>query len=135
MIGVIAQPRKPWLRGDRRVGDHPSRRSAPSSPWRALEVDGPLGPAEERIARRSVREVRVTAAEAAGQEDAVVALDECRELGVGHLAAHDAVAGFVALADPSPIHRAVDEIGAEDDADVDELKALRGADAADLVDP
>jgi hypothetical protein len=42
---------------------------------------------------------------------------------------------LVALADPSPIHRPVDEDVAEDHADVVELKALRRVDAADLVDP
>ena len=42
---------------------------------------------------------------------------------------------LVALTDPSPIQRPVDEIGPEDDTDVVELEALRGVDAADLVDP
>ena len=54
---------------------------------------------------------------------------------LGDAAADDAVVRLVALADPSPIERPVDEVGAEDHADVVELEALRGVDAADLVDP
>jgi hypothetical protein len=46
-----------------------------------------------------------------------------------------AVARLVALADPSPLHRPVDEIRAEDHTDEVELEALPGVDAADLFDP
>src|SRR4051812_28588296 len=53
----------------------------------------------------------------------------------GDATADDAVVRLVALADPSPIERPVDEIGAEDDADVVELEALCGVHAADLLDP
>ena len=94
-----------------------------------------LDPAQDEVPRRRVHEVDVAAAEAAGQEDAVGALDEVGELLLGDAAADDAVVRLVALADPSPIERPVDEIGAEDDADVVEFEALRGVDAADLLDP
>ena len=75
-----------------------------------------LRAAQEDIPCRRVHEVDLAAAEAAGQQDAVGALDVAGELGLGDAAADDAVVGLVALADPSPIHRAVDEVGADDDA-------------------
>src|SRR3954447_4958809 len=103
------------------------------SPLSDLQM--PLDPTHDEVPRRRIHEVDVAAAEAAGQEDAVGALDEGGELLLGDAAADDEVVPLVALADPSPIERRVDEIGAEDDADVVELEALRGVDAADLLDP
>src|SRR5712671_970439 len=72
-----------------------------------------LDPAQDEVPGRCVDEVDVAASEAAGQEDAVGALDEVGELLLGDAAADDAVVRLVALADPSPIERPVDEIGAE----------------------
>jgi hypothetical protein len=63
---------------------------------------GALYAAQEEVPSPGVHEVHEATAEAAGQEDAVGALDEGGELGVGDAAADDAVAGFVALAEPSP---------------------------------
>jgi len=73
-----------------------------------------LGPAQKEVTRRRIDEVDLAPTETAGEQDAVRALYEGGELGVGDAAADDAVARLVALADPSPIHRAVDEVGAEE---------------------
>ena len=94
----------------------------------------PFGPAKEEVSRRRIHEVHVAAAEAAGEQDTVGALHVAGELGFGDATADDAVVGLIALADPSPIHRPVDEVGADDHADVVELEALRRVDAADLLD-
>ena len=94
-----------------------------------------LDSTEDEVPRRCVHEVGVAAAETSGQENAVRALDEVGELLLGDAAADDAVVRLVALADPSPIERPVDEIGAEDDADLVEFEALRSVNAADLLDP
>jgi hypothetical protein len=72
-----------------------------------------LDATQDEVPRRRVHEIHVAAAEATGQEDAVGALGEVGELLLGDAAADDAVVRLVALADPSPIERPVDEIGAD----------------------
>jgi len=72
--------------------------------------------AKEVVPRRSIQEVDVAAAAAAGQQDAVGALDVAGELGLGDAPADHTVVGLVALADPATIHRSVDEVGPDDHA-------------------
>ena len=62
----------------------------------------PSDPAQHEVTRPGVHGVEVAAAEAAGQEDALGALDEVGELLLGDAAADDAVVRLVALTDPSP---------------------------------
>src|SRR3990172_13192255 len=80
-----------------------------------------------------ILEVHVTALHAAGEQDAVGALHKLREL-VAFGLFHPLVARRAWVSDPRLGWRIPAEVRAEDDADVVELEALRGVDAADLID-
>jgi len=76
--------------------------------------------------------MHVAAFEAAGEEDAGGAFDEVGEAVAG--AFDDGVVGVARVADPGVGGGVPAQVAAEDDADVVELEALGGVDAADLVD-
>jgi hypothetical protein len=81
-----------------------------------------------------VDEVDVAAAHAAGEQHAVDVLDVGSEF-IAAGAFEHGVMGVMGLADPAVVVGVIDEVWAEDDADVVEFEALGGVDASHLVDP